>query len=141
MLVDRVIKYYDKEYDLNCAECMLVAANEEYNLNISKQTLMAMASFGGGMTIGSVCGAITGSIAALGIMFTTERGHQSPQVKVMTSKFMNEYYKRMGSLDCLPLKEKYYEQGVPRCTKMMITAAEVLDEIVKEYSEHYAINR
>ena len=106
MLVDRVIKYYDKEYDLNCAECMLVAVNEEYNLNISKQTLMAMASFGGGMTIGSVCGAITGSIAALGIMFTTERGHQSPQVKVMTSKFMNEYYKRTGSLDCLPLKEK-----------------------------------
>lgn len=141
MLVDRVIKYYDKEYDLNCAECMLVAANEEYDLNISKQTLMAMASFGGGMTIGSICGAITGAIATLGIMFTTERGHQSPQVKVMTSKFMNEYYKRMGTLECLPLKERYYEKDLPRCTKMMITAAEVLDEIVKEYSQYYVINR
>ena len=54
MLVDLVNKYYDKKYDLNCAECMLVAANEEYDLNISKQTLMTMASFGGGMAIGSV---------------------------------------------------------------------------------------
>lgn len=39
MLVDKVIKYYDKEYDLNCAECMLVAANEEYNLEVSKESL------------------------------------------------------------------------------------------------------
>lgn len=141
MLVENVIKYYDKEYDFNCAECMLVAANEEYDLNISKQTLMAMASFGGGMAIGSVCGAVTGAIAVLGVMFTTERGHQSPQVKIMTSKFMNEYYKRLGSLDCLPLKRDYYEQELPRCTKMMITAAEVLEEIIEEYSRYYNINR
>lgn len=37
MLVDLVNKYYDKKYDLNCAECMLVAANEEYDLNISRR--------------------------------------------------------------------------------------------------------
>ena len=42
MLVDLVNKYYDKKYDLNCAECMLVAANEEYDLNISKQTLKTL---------------------------------------------------------------------------------------------------
>lgn len=141
MLIDNVIKYYDKKYDLNCAECMLVAANEEYDLNISRQTLMAMASFGGGMAVGSVCGAVTGSIAVLGIMFTTERGHQSPQVKVMTSQFINEYNRRMGTLECTPLKDKYYEQGTVRCTKMMTTAAEVLEEIINEYSKHYRINR
>ena len=56
-------------------------------------------------------------------------------------KFMNEYYKRMGSLECLPLKRDYYEQELPRCTKMMITAAEVLEEIIEEYSKYYKINR
>lgn len=141
MLVERVIKYYDKEYDLNCSETMVVAANEEYDLNISKQTLMAMASFGGGMAVGSVCGAITGSIAVLGIMFTTKRGHKSPQVKTMTSQFINEYNRRMGTLECVPLKDIYYEQGSPRCTKMMVTAAEILDEIVEEYRQSYSINR
>lgn len=44
MLLETIMKYYDKKYDLNCAECILVAANEEYDLNISKQTLMTMAS-------------------------------------------------------------------------------------------------
>lgn len=141
MLKDRVIKYYDKQYDLNCAECMLVAANEEYDLNISKQTLMTMASFGGGMAIGSVCGAITGSIAVLGIMFTTERGHKSPQVKEMTYKYINEYNNRLGTIDCINLKDKYYEQQGPRCSKMMETSAEILEEIVRDYKVKYSINR
>lgn len=96
MLVDLVNKYYDKKYDLNCAECMLVAANEEYDLNISKQTLMTMASFGGGMAIGSVCGAATGAISVLALMFTNDRGHKSPHVKEMTSKFLNEFNMKMN---------------------------------------------
>ena len=140
MLVDRVIKYYDKEYDLNCAECMLVAANEEYDLNISKQTLMTMASFGGGMAIGSTCGAATGAIATLGIMFTDDRGHNSPHVREMTGKFLSEFNSRMETLDCIPLKEKYYDPE-KRCLKMMKVSAEVLEEIINEYKQVYSINR
>ena len=140
MLVDLVMKYYDKEYDLNCAECMLVAANEEYDLNISKQTLMTMASFGGGMAIGSTCGAATGAIATLGIMFTDDRGHNSPHVREMTGKFLSEFNSRMETLDCIPLKEKYYDPE-KRCLKMMKVSAEVLEEIINEYKQVYSINR
>lgn len=140
MLVETTMKYYDKKYDLNCAECMLVAVNEVYDLNISKQTLMTMASFGGGMAIGSVCGAATGAIAALGIMFTTERGHQSPHVREMTSKFLYEFNRRMNSVDCISLKEKYYECET-RCSKMMIVSAEILQELIEDYKDYYSINR
>ena len=110
MLLETTMKYYDNKYDLNCAECILVAVNEEYDLNISKQTLMTMSSFGGGMAIGSTCGAATGAIAALGIMFTNERGHNSPHVREMTGRFLSEFNRRMGTLDCIPLKdiEKIY---------------------------------
>ena len=140
MLVDLVNKYYDKKYDLNCAECMLVAANEEYDLNISKQTLMTMASFGGGMAIGSVCGAATGAISVLALMFTNDRGHKSPHVKEMTSKFLNEFNMKMNSLDCISLKENYYDLE-NRCSKMMMVSAELLQEILNEYSSIYSINR
>ena len=140
MLIETTMKYYDKKYDLNCAECILLATNEVYDLNLSKQTLMTMASFGGGMTIGSVCGAATGAIAALGIMFTTERGHQSPHVREMTSKFLNEFNCRMNTLDCITLKEKYYENET-RCSKMMRVSAEVLENIIEEYKNIYSINR
>ena len=39
MLVETTMKYYDKKYDLNCAECMLVAVNEVYDLNISNSSI------------------------------------------------------------------------------------------------------
>ena len=140
MLLETTRKYYDKKYDLNCAECILVAANEEYDLNISKQTLMTMASFGGGMAIGSTCGAATGAIATLGIMFTDDRGHNSPHVREMTGKFLSEFNSRMETLNCIPLKEKYYDSE-KRCLKMMKVSAEVLEEIINEYKQVYSINR
>ena len=141
MLIDLVNKYYDKEYDLNCAECMLVAANEEYDLNISRQTLMTMASFGGGMTVGSVCGAVTGAIAVLGIMFTTERGHQSPHVREMTNILVNEFNRKMEALDCITLKDNYYKNDGQRCILMMQVATEILEELINKYKNIYKINR
>lgn len=141
MLVETMKKYYDKKYDLNCAECMLTAANDEYDLGLPKVAIKSMSGFGGGMGIGSVCGAITGGIAALGIMFTEDRGHASPQVKEMTVEFINEFNKSLGSLDCLPLKEMHYENPEHRCIKMMEIAAIALDKIVVEKKEKYKIYR
>lgn len=81
MLKETAIKYWDDKYDLNCAECLIYASNEEYDLNLSKDALKTMAAFGGGMAIGDVCGVISGSIAVIGIMFTDISGHKSPMVK------------------------------------------------------------
>ena len=142
MLVDKVIKAYDVKNDLNCAEAILVAGNEEYDLGITKQTLKTMSAFGGGMAIGSVCGAITGAISVIGIMFTEERGHQSPQVKEMTNKFINRFNEALGEINCIPLKEKYYDANKEkRCIIMMKLAAEVLENIINEYKEVYPIYR
>lgn len=140
MLVETIMKYYDKKYDLNCAECIVKAVNEVYDLNIPKETLMTMSAFGGGMTIGSVCGAATGAVAALGIMFTNERGHKSPHVREMTSNFLIKFNNKMDALDCITLKSNYYEAET-RCSKIMRASAEVLEEIIEEYKNIYPINR
>lgn len=140
MLVETMKKYYDKKYDLNCAECILTAANEEYNLNLPKKAIKSMAAFGGGMGIGSVCGAITGAIAAIGIMFAEDRGHASPQVKEMTVKFINNFNEKLGSMDCLQLKEKHYEDTDSRCIKMMEVAAISLEEIIDKNRNKYEIH-
>jgi C_GCAxxG_C_C family probable redox protein len=68
MLIDNVNKYYTKQYDLNCSEVMIYAASDEYNMNLTSETFKAMSSFGGGMGIESICGAITGSLAVIGIL-------------------------------------------------------------------------
>jgi C_GCAxxG_C_C family probable redox protein len=141
MLVETVLKYYDKKYDLNCAECMLVAANEEYDLNIPKVAMKSMAAFGGGMGIGSVCGAATGAISVIGMMFAEDRGHASPQVKEMTVLFMDEFNKQLKSLECVPLKEMYFKDDGNRCLEMMKVAAVTLDKIITDNESKYKIYR
>lgn len=129
MLLEKVKKYYDKAYDLNCAETMLYAANEEYDMKLSKETLKTMSAFGGGMAIESVCGAITGALAAISILYTKERAHESDRVKKLTVEFFDKYEKSLGTNNCAELKAKYRNEET-RCWLVIEAAAKVLDEIV-----------
>jgi len=129
LLYDKVLKYHDKSYDYNCAETMLYAANDEYQINLSKQTMKSMAAFGGGMGIESVCGAITGSLAVLSIMFTIERGHESDRVKNLSIEFFQKFTNELGSDNCAILKQKYKRDDIG-CNIMLEAAANILEEIV-----------
>ncbi len=124
-----VLKYYDGGFDLNCAETVLYAANEEYCLSLSPETLKSVAGFGGGMAIEEVCGAATGAVAVIGIMFTRERAHESDRIKNLTGEFMNAFYEKLGTYSCKELKEKYRTED-KRCLSMVQAAADILDEIV-----------
>lgn len=131
MLVEKAREKWDKKHDLNCAECIMYAANEEYNLNLSKETLKVISSFGGGLAIGNLCGAATGAAGVLGLIFTEDRGHQSPQTRALTQEFMEKFYDKLGYYNCTDLKAKYKKDDDRRCIVMIETAAEVLDEIVR----------
>jgi len=129
MFRDTVLKYYSKEKDLNCAETILYAANENYNLNLDKNTLKTMAGFGGGMAVGSTCGAVVGAVAVISIMYTDLRGHQSPKVRQLTEKFYKTFSNKLNYSDCKRLKDVYFEPS-KRCEDIMVMAADVLDELV-----------
>lgn len=128
MLKETAMKYWTDKYDLNCAECIIYAANEEYNLNLSEETLKVMAGFGGGMAIGDVCGVITGSIGVIGAMFTEVSGHKSPIVREMTKELINNFEEKLGHTKCIDLKKEY--KDVKKCTLMIETGAEVLENII-----------
>ncbi|BCZ44320.1 hypothetical protein psyc5s11_03870 [Clostridium gelidum] len=128
MLKETAEKYWNEEYDLNCAECIMYAANEEYNLNLSERTLKVMAGFGGGMATGDVCGVVTGSIGVIGIMFTEVSGHKSPIVKEMTREFIERFKEKLGYIKCIDLKKEYI--NVKRCTLMIEISAEILEDII-----------
>lgn len=132
MFLEYVEKYYNKKYDLNCAETIIYAANEAYDLKLDKNTLKTMSAFGGGMAIGDVCGAITGALAVLGIMFTEDRSHESDKIKKLTSEFFNKFNEALGLKNCYELKEKYFDSN-QRCSKMLYTSAEILEQLIKEY--------
>jgi len=129
MLMDKINKYYTKEYDLSCSEVMIYAASDEYNMNLKSETFKTMSSFGGGMGIESVCGAVTGSLAVIGILFTKERAHEGDRVKKLCQEFFQKFEARLGTDNCAVLKAKYRKQDIG-CRVMIEAAAEILDEIV-----------
>ncbi len=129
MLIDKINKYYTKEYDLSCSEVMIYAASDEYNMNLKSETFKAMSSFGGGMGIESVCGAITGSLAVIGILFTKEKAHEGDRVKKLCQEFFQKFEAKLGTDNCARLKEKYKKEDIG-CRVMIETATEILDEIV-----------
>ena len=100
MLIKKIEKYYSKEHDLNCAETILYAANEEYNLGLDKTALKIAAGFGGGMGIDSVCGALTGGIMVLSVLFIKDRAHESDRVKNLAKELFKRYKEKMGDIDC-----------------------------------------
>lgn len=129
MLMDKINKYYTKEYDFNCAEVMIYAANDEYNMNLKGETFKTMSSFGGGMGVESVCGAITGSLAVIGILFTKEKAHEGEKVKNLCKEFFHKFETKLSTNNCSELKAKYRKEDIG-CRVMIETAAEILDEIV-----------
>ncbi|GLI51802.1 hypothetical protein TSYNTROOL_18880 [Tepidanaerobacter syntrophicus] len=130
MLTEKIEKYYSKEFDLNCAETMVYSANEEYGLNLDKKALKMASGFGGGMGIESVCGALTGGIMVLGVLFTKEKAHESERVKTLEKEFLSRYKDKMGDILCKPLKEKHHNDEV-RCLNVIKEAGVILDDIVR----------
>ena len=129
MLMDKINKYYTKEYDLSCSEVMIYAASDEYNMNLKSETFKAMSSFGGGMGIESVCGAITGSLSVIGILFTKEKAHEGDRVKKLCQEFFQKFEAKLSTDNCAKLKAKYKKEDTG-CRVMIETAAIILDEIV-----------
>lgn len=134
MLKETVKKYYDKSFNLNCAETIIYAANEEYNLNLGADALKMMASFGGGMGIESICGVITGSLSVLGILFVKEKAHESDLIRNLSKEFFKRFEAEFGTKNCYELKAKYRNDDI-RCSRMVYKAAEILDEMINEKEE------
>lgn len=131
MLVEKCQKYYDKSYNLNCAECILYSANEEYDLGLDLKALKLAAGFGGGMAIEDACGAMTGALMVLGNMFVVEKAHESDRIKTLAKEFIGKFNERLSTTNCKELKALYKKDEEKRCVEIVKAASEILDEIVK----------
>lgn len=130
MLKEKCLKFYDKKYDLNCAECMLYAANEEYKLGIESKGFKLAAGFGGGLAVEDVCGAMTGAVMVLGLMFVREKAHESDRIKNLTSEFIQRFKDRLKTYNCRELKALYRDDE-KRCQDIIVASAEILEDIIK----------
>ncbi len=116
--------------DWNCAEHILIGENRLYDLGLDANAMKLAAGFGGGVSTGDICGAICGAVMALGCLFVKERAHESGKIKELTTELIDEYRKKMGTIDCEPLKERYLNDEI-KCRDIILEAARILDQIVK----------
>lgn len=94
---DNFIKGYD------CSQVVFRHFAERFDLSKDEANRIA-ACFGGGMMLGSVCGAYTGALMAIGMKYghTKEEGLMD-QKNVMIGKYMefkNRFEQEYGSVNC-----------------------------------------
>ncbi len=130
MLNELAKGYYLNGY--NCAEAMLLAGNEYYNLNLGQDTFKIMAGFGGGVTVEDLCGVVSGSVALLGLMFVENRAHDSAIIKDITTEFVEGFRAKLTSINCAELKSLYREEE-KKCSYVVDTGAKVLESIIEKY--------
>lgn len=87
------LHYFNSGY--NCAESVLLALSD-YTCIFCECIPAVAAGFGGGMKMGSVCGAVTGAIMGIGLLHggtdTKARKNVNQLVKTFMEQFKKEYY-------------------------------------------------
>ena len=127
MLADVAERYF-LQGDFNCAESVLLAANEVYELGLDRDNCHRLVSaFGGGMGCGLLCGAIAGAMAALGQVAVTERAHVTDGFKDLCAETAAKMEEALGSVNCSVIKPELFVEG-RRCAETVRRAADVLEK-------------
>jgi len=128
--------YIDRGYrnlDLNCSESMVAVANEAYSLGLDTTSLRLSSAFGGGMCVEEKCGAVTGALMVLGVLFVKERAHSTDSLKEIVRHFLYDFESRMQSCDCRPLKDLYRSEETG-CMTVIESSLDILEETIEKYS-------
>lgn len=120
--------------DHNCAEAVLLWADERYGLNIAPEDVKLVSGFGGGLGSGENCGALLGALAALSKALVRERAHATTGFGATCAGLVNRFRAELGTIECTELKEKYRRPDV-RCLYVVERAAAILDEYMQELEE------
>ncbi len=119
------------EKDCNCAETILLWANERYGLDISPEDVRLVSGYGGGLGCGENCGALLGALAALSKRMVHDRAHATPGFREACAGLVDRFRAELGSIQCAELKERYRRSDV-RCLHVVERAAAVLDQCMQE---------
>ena len=114
------IMYYHQGY--NCSQCILMAAQQTYQLSIPSSLLDACSAVNSGFGMGSFCSVLTACIMVLGMLFSADTA------KRLRMLFLNQFYQKRHSLNCGQLSPKV--QG--NCEPIIADACDILEQIIKK---------
>jgi C_GCAxxG_C_C family probable redox protein len=132
-LNDAIRKYRGPNYDLSCSEATIYAANETYQLGLDETALKMMAGFSGGLMREDLCGVIAGGVATLGVLFTDQVAHNSPQLKELVKEYLNCFDNYFDTINCKELKITHRDKINNSCNPVIYKNAEILESVIKKY--------
>ena len=104
----------DTAVHYNCAQSVLIPFAEDFGMS-REEAFRVAANFGAGMRMGSVCGAVTGALMALGLA-----GKDDPAVVSELVRKVKGNHE--GLIDCRDLLRVNHEKGreqKPHCDDMV----------------------
>lgn len=126
MDIKQIAGEFMKGYD--CSQVVLRHFAKELGITVDEAN-RAAACFGGGMQLGSVCGAYTGALMAIGLKY----GHSNPdglmqQKEVMmakTAQFKEKFLAEFGTVECKALIG--YDVSTPEGLKGALDSGKLLE--------------
>lgn len=124
---------------LNCCQKVLINLNDLSGFSEEEAENLG-AGFGGGATVGELCGAASGAVISLGKIF----GDTDIIARNMTIEFQKRFKERVGNYRCSDIlgydmtdaeqAKKCMESGVKKevCPNAISSAEEIVREIVRE---------
>lgn len=131
MLKDLLPKYYfDQNY--NCAETILRAANEYYDLGLHDKDMILVGAYGAGIQSGNTCGAVLSVAAVLSLKYVEAKAHESEDIRPVVQKMMRKFNEKYGSILCKDIKPQSFKPEY-RCQMTIETSCDILEETIAEY--------
>jgi C_GCAxxG_C_C family probable redox protein len=140
---DRALELFAEGY--SCSQSVFAAMSPALGLD-ARMALKIASTFGGGMGLGSTCGALTGAMMVLGL--AAGFSEYSPEAKDATGDLNRDlvwrWQQRMGAIDCRDIlqidptdkaqKQAARDAGVlaERCPNCVQAAVEIVHEMLHE---------
>ena len=122
--------YYDQNY--NCAETMIRAGNEYYELGLHDRDMIAFGGFGAGIQTGNTCGAILSAVSILSMRYVEKKAHESTDIRPVTTALIRKFNERYGSVLCKDIKPQSFQPDI-RCKHTIEAACDILEQVIEEY--------
>jgi C_GCAxxG_C_C family probable redox protein len=121
-----------------CSESILLVINKSFGLGLAEEVASSMADgFCGGMSAGCVCGALSSSVMALGLILSPRKngGMRKKEFQSLCKKMHDQFEERFGSTCCRCLVEDKQDNRRKRmkfCGNLTGEAAAILGRLLLE---------
>jgi len=140
--------------ELMCSQCAFAHGARMLGFD-EEQALLAASGFGWGMQNGERCGAVTGSLMALGLKYGYRNAEEFPNYQILKKKqaeFDRRFLEGVGALTCGEIlkgnyaveKERaqiYEEKRYDACEEVMGYAMSILEDLLNDTSDDEALVR